>query len=307
MGLRVGPLPAVSSDADLLFGAYGYESRSLHAVSTLKAKRRVLFAYDVKVHSEAHVRFTQGRAASKVEILQAETTEQFQNRLRWVLEALPKNPRIVLDISSFDRRRLGHCLVMLQSFLSTLETIELEVVYSPASFSSPEKAMLSPSIEAAPVSDSFRGRVRRSNLPLAAVFGLGYEPHRAIGGFELLEPASAWAFMPGSGDVRYDTALADANRLFLGAFGSDEVLPYSVLDPADAYLRVESLVSTISRDARVVLVPMGPKIFSAICLLIGLGNSPTRPAVWRIGSSQPPVPKDVTALGPVVGLSVFME
>jgi hypothetical protein len=179
--------------------------------------------------------------------------------------------------------------------------LSVTFVYSPAEFA-PPPAVPSQSLQAGPVTDEFKGRLRRSSLPIGAIIGLGYEPQRALGAFELLEPSSAWAFRPVSHNPQFNSTVEQANSQLLALLGAGSVFPYAVRSGAELIHSLESFVFVIAPDNRVVLIPMGPKIFALACLLVALDRSPERPAVWRVGEDRYVDPPNVSEDGSVVAV-----
>lgn len=302
MTLRVIPLPASSEHYDLSLAALGYESRSVHAATQHSARTRHFLVYDGQASKIFKKNVEAARALDGSRLAASEPLHLFNGQISQVLGQVSTGQRIAIDISSFDRRRLAIVLDQVLQTSRDFDEMTVDILYSPADYSPPPAHLSSSPLEAAPIGDSFRGHLRKTSLPLTAVFGLGYEPQRAIGAFELLEPSRAWAFWPNSDDERYEKSLRHANRLLLDVFSPQDVLTYPVLSPTETYYRLESLVSGLTPTSRVVLVPMGPKIFAACCILLGLDQSPERPAVWRIGTSGMSEPFDSRPRGEIVGI-----
>jgi hypothetical protein len=302
--IDVRPLTVTqTSTHDLHIGAIGYESRSTFLLERgLRARKVVAFPYS---HGRNAVfeRNLEVAADRGVGLLPNDTLASMEAALRLELNALEDGADVQIDISSFDRRRLATIIATLWERGQAGHHTQVDFVYVPAAFAEPPVADQTEVLEAGPVLPSFAGQLRMSSIPVTAVIGLGYELERAIGVFELLEPNRVWAFMPESDSSEYDLSLRKANRLLLASINQADVLSYPVLSPANTYLRIESFVHEAKRNNRVVLVPMGPKIFALCCLLLGLGDDPTRPAVWRVGDAKLEGGADVQARGEVVGLS----
>ncbi len=301
---RVLPLAGAEHSYDVLIGAVGYESRSSHIASTVRARQRLYFPYSRQSSAAFMRNLSVLESLKNTTLVKADNLENFATAVDRTLSDIADKSTVGIDISSLDRRRLAILLASLQRRAQELNTLRADLLYAPAAFSPPDPDLSSSPLEAGPVGPAFHGLLRRTSLPLTAIFGLGYEPQRAIGAFELLEPSRAWAFWPDSNDPKYSSALTDANRLLLSVFEPRDVIRYPVLDPGETYYRLESLVSGVSDASRIVLVPMGPKIFAACCILLGLDETDNRPAVWRIGVSGRSSPVDAHARGDVVGLTV---
>lgn len=307
MRFRVAPFDGLLDHYDSLVGAVGYESRCLYVAGNLNSSKSHLFSYGANAGASVRENEMRAERMAGMEVAPIGTIDEFRARVGSLAASVRNSHNVAIDISSFDRRRLA---ILLESFAveyGQRPGATLDILYTPAEFSPPSPQLAGRSLEAGPIGDRFQGHLRRTSLPLAAVFGLGYEPQRAIGGFELLEPSRAFAFWPESGDGRFEDSLLAANRLLLSIFATNDVLRYPVLDPSDIYYRLESLVSGLAPEHRVVLVPMGPKIFAACCIVLGLGDGVERPAVWRIGLSGPSLAADARPRGEIVGLRLIFN
>lgn len=296
--------PFADTGYDAVLYTIGFERRSSFPVrSGLPTARLIGFPFE----SNRIGQFSENLAISLhagAEVIDGEDGS-YRGALRRVVEGLPqtdRTPRIAVDISSMTRERLASTVLVLDELASRPGRMVLEVdfLYAVAEFAQPPD-VASQNLTAGPVTPEYRGFLRRSSLPLAAVIGLGYEPQRALGVFELLEPTTAWAFRPIGTDARYGDAISRSNTQLLSLVAADHVVEYEVADPAGLVYGLDSFLFSISDEFRVVLLPLGPKIFALACLLLGLGEQPERPAVWRVGEgnygSCPPVEEAGTYVG----------
>jgi hypothetical protein len=302
LNLHIRPLENLPQDYDLLVGAVGFETRSTYIAEHVSACRRVLFQYAAVAGGATAENVARARSLPETLVRPSDGLEEFEKFVTGVFGSVRDGSRIAVDVSSLDRRRLAILLAVLHLRSKSTSDVTADILYAPARFAPPPAALARSPLQAGPIGTGFQGHLRRTTLPLAAVFGLGYEPHRAIGAFELLEPGSAWAFWPVSSDELYVGELESANRLLVSMFSTSNVIDYPVLDPGETYYRLESLVAGLREQNRVVLVPMGPKIFATCCILLGLGSDKSRPAVWRVGVSDETPQADSVASGEIVGL-----
>lgn len=298
--ITVGHLEVDLSEVrDLHIGAIGFESRSGYVLAEgIRSRRVVLFPY-VNSANDAYARNLAAAVDMGAELRANSSVAIMSRELDLILGELQPHSRVSVDISSFDRRRLATLVLKLREH--RIESVDF--LYVPSRFSQPFENK-SEVLEAGPVLPEFAGQLRRSSIPLTAVIGLGYEPERAAGVFELLEPNKTWAFLPDSNSPEYAAALVTANRLLLHNMAASDVLTYPVLQPLEIYIRLESFVRSLNASNRLVLVPMGPKVFALCCFLLALGDEPNRPAVWRVGDMAPSPMVDVHPLGSIVGLKV---
>lgn len=289
---------------DLALVALGFESRARHLVERgLSASRIVAFPFDAHKVLAYEANEAIMRDAG-VRILPIAADADVRAACVALVEALgpSETVRIAVDISSFSRVRLAEIVLGLQQVAGSLAgSLRVDFYYSPGIFAEPPS--LAPSVlSAAPVAVGYHGLLQRSSIPVGAVFGLGYEPQRALGAFELLEPTRAWAFKPRGEDDRYAAAVQSANEQVLKSLGTDFVLEYDVWDAAGTYYALDSFTFSMRDQYRLVLVPMGPKVFALCCLLIGVDASGPKPAVWRVGERVYSSPVDVRPSGSLVGM-----
>ena len=295
---------------DVCFFALGYESRCTHLMA-LKEASRVAVALPFVTNADAQ--FEENRrlfASAGVSIADLHDESDFASAFTSTLARAfhgRRNRSLAIDISSLTRSRLAACVSVLHKLAAGSKSpVHARFYYSPAAFEAPPSQAPSVLVAEA-VAPRFKGRLRRSSIPLGAVIGLGYEPQRALGAFELLEPARAWAFKPISQDVRYSDALNLANEQLIDSVGRNRVFPYPVGDPASTFSAVESFVFSMMDEYRLVLIPMGPKIFALVCLLVALVDSANAPAVWRVGERAYQSPLDAVSDGSLVYLDTQFD
>lgn len=188
--------------------------------------------------------------------------------------------RILIDISSCSRS------VMAKLLLAIAETLpgraEFTCAYALSAFDSPPDGEL-PSHISEPVVGDLSGWSDDLSKPPCAVIGMGFEPGRALGCMDYLEIPEVRLFMPYGVDRRFEQAVQDANAVLIGEAGTQSVLPYKILDPAVTYEKLESLIYGLLPRFRPVIIPLGPKIFAALAMVLAVRMLP-RICVWRTSS-----------------------
>jgi hypothetical protein len=207
---------------------------------------------------------------------------------------------IAVDISSMSRGMMSKILSQLYDS-ENFPDLTVSILYSIAEFSEPD---LTPpdAIDFAPISD-FSGWTTSPEKPLIMIMGLGYDTDHAIGVMEYLDPSSTFIFSPEGIDGRFADKVSKANEPLIEMLKEERCIPYLVVDPIATYWMLRSLVKSVLDSARVVLVPMGPKIFVSLCLACQreLGDEVS---VWRASSHSVASAKDVVAAGPIIGYTV---
>jgi hypothetical protein len=160
----------------------------------------------------------------------------------------------------------------------------IELFYCPAAFFEPK--WLFPQIEKlGPVDSLLSGFNSDPSKPLCLIFGMGFEAGVSMGIISQLEPSVSYGLWGTGVDEGFDRAVKRANFDFQFPGFNTRVLSYAVKDPKGAYELLESIVYGLSRDHRVVIVPMGPKLFASLATLVGMkyfGDV----AVWRVQHTQ---------------------
>jgi hypothetical protein len=207
---------------------------------------------------------------------------------------------VAIDVSSMSRVRIARLLAPLAAH--TLEhPIEVDLVYTPAKFVDPPPEPEITEVNG-PVIDWFGGWSPDLRQPVVAFLGLGYERDRSVGAMEYIEPASIWAFEPGGEDSLYDEKMHAANEWLYEEVPPERVVGYTVADPFECFATMEGLVfDELRRGSRPVLVPMGPKIFAVVSMLVALIHRPWT-AVWRVSPGDYATVQPRESAGKLVGI-----
>lgn len=222
-----------------------------------------------------------------------------------ILEAhdAPEELRVAIDISSMTRLRIAS-VVEVMAELSSDKPMMVDCLYAPEVYHDPPVPP-DATLTIAPVSDHFAGWAVDLEEPVYAVVGLGYEPEKAAGAIEYIEPARTWAYVPIGKDERFAGKVEDANaRLWNDAVERD--YDYPLDNPFETFARLEARISSLVRRGRPILVPMGPKIFALCALVVGALHGPDV-AVWRVSAGELERAVDRQPDGTVFGLQLRSE
>lgn len=294
-------------DWDVLVGAVGYEHRSRHVPLRWAEGSRIRLASAFDTHRTLSYADNWAALADGgfdiEEHAEGEIRQWLYKRLLEVQARRHSPLRLAIDVSSFSRSRLAE-LVLAAADIATMRDVAIDFGYAPATFMPPAEA--DTVIEVlGPVVPEFAGWTDEPGMPTTCIIGLGYEPERAVGALEYLEPVGAWAFTPTGVDDRYDHSLEKANETVWDANPRPVRIVYGVHQPLWTFVQLESLVFGLKRMTRPVLVPFGPKIFAAMCLLAALSHQP-QTAVWRVSGGKSEQPVDRKAIGPVHHISALL-
>jgi hypothetical protein len=297
---------------DLSLGTVGFEKRSrfLFSEHSIESTYRIASAFQDRneLSFEDNLAFFR-KAGFNVEAHNLQGFTSFFLRSLRNVDASPtlgENDvlRVCVDISTMNRSRMAAIFeVLLNS--DWQHDVAVDFVYSIAKYCDPPSA---PTfiVSAQPISNSFSGWSTAPDASTCAVFGVGYEPDQVIGTIEYLEPGFVWAFVPDGPDPRFAKAVEDVNQPLWFDIPSECVVRYKIDEPFNTFVSLESIVYSLSRKHRPILIPFGPKIFTIQCLLAAVIHSPSV-AVWRISGGESTHPKDREAAGQVYALRAIFS
>ena len=309
--------PTLSIDGrespDLSYGfwlsCHGYESRSVAHLDllSLKADRRLSPGFEFPNASEDSE--TSRRVAlSRKRLQQAGyrtpvvNDEGFESSIRDELSRLDSlsSQTVAADISSMSRSRISALLIAFAEHLRTNPRSYLDLLYFPASFNT-HKHGFEPLESLGPCHPHLSGWPADADLPLALLLGLGTEPRRADGVVEILEPDILALYLPLGDEPEYSHELQKENRRVLSVGG--EPTRYSLRDPSALYLSLLATGERLVERSRLVMVPLGPKLFTAVSVAAALSLGP-EVGVWKASSGSGVEMVDVQARGKPVVLRV---
>ncbi|HEV7428897.1 MAG TPA: hypothetical protein VGQ46_21295 [Thermoanaerobaculia bacterium] len=300
MDITVEPLePAFDETYDVAIVSVGYEQRSSFLAPTLSGDAKIAIVFtDRHVHSfDENLRVIE-RCGFRTVSGSGAFVEEIAESVRSRSLVTPGRPlRVAFDISSMTRQWIADIVCAMRD---TGVRVSADFLYTIAHFTAPPEPPLTQ--YAGPVTPQLAGW-DEPDKPLSLLLGLGYEKDRALGAAELLEPSELYVFSPVSIDIDYERALEAANVDLWGlAPTHTHRFTYQISRPFDTFVQLESLAEGLLRRRRVVLLPLGPKIF-ALCTVL-LAASQSAYGVWRVSAGEHETPVDRKAAGTVVGLRV---
>ncbi len=296
--------------ADLWISCHGYESRSTKHLefTSVPAQLRISFGFefpDVQEDAEVASRLAEARdrlvhAGFKVIVAGDAEFERIVNDELQRLD-FTSPPRVVADISSMNRSRIAS-LVLACSSRNLPHGCDLDLLYFPSTFAS-HKHAYEPLEIFGPVHETLAGWPSDPDFPLALIVGLGTEPRRADGIVETIEPAILSLFEPFGDEPDYSADIQRENRRVLEVGG--EPTPYAIRDPQQTFSALLTSVERLSERARVIIVPLGPKVFCALAVGVALALGP-EVGVWKASAGRGVQSVNVTAAGsPVIARLSF--
>lgn len=282
---------------DLLIFAIGYEARARHVAELYHRSAKTILGYvfpDGHILSfDANIRFLKECGGHELH-----SNLSIKSRLLSLDDqAHFAGSRICIDVSSLNRGAMASLLAELLDS-DFFKNAEITVVYSVAVFAPPPHEELD-FLDFAPL-DNFGGWTSNPERPTALVLGLGYETDHAVGALEYLDPSVTFAFFPIGSDEKFEMQVGKANSSFFELISPDRIIRYRVLSPYQTFWEMRSLILSLRGVARTVLVPMGPKIFSSLCLVCQrmFGDEIS---IWRASGHSLAMARDAQASGEITG------
>ncbi len=214
-----------------------------------------------------------------------------------------ETPRILVDVSSCSRSVMAAILVSVSEL--GIGLVNIFCGYALSRFDAAPVGEL-PLNVSEPVIGELSGWSDDLSKPPCAIISLGFEPGRALGSIDYLEVPEVRLFMPSGPDERFEQSVKSANLLLINEAGADYLLPYDVMQPNSTYAKLESLVSGLLSDYRPVIIPLGPKIFAAISMVLAIKMFP-KVCVWRTSAGSGEDASDKIASGEVSIFSTTFE
>jgi hypothetical protein len=288
--ISVAPLEeskALSIKYNYSFFALGYEHRCINIANQMKSTEKgqsiaFQFKNDRNTDFQKKIQWYKDNSINIVEleniIIEDFLFELFKNEV-------PKQKlNIFLDISSFTRVHIASFLYAFnQITLIQDQYFSITLGYSVARYS--DTLSDGPIVQAGPVTPELAGWPKGPNLPSECIIGLGCEEGKALGVIEYIEPNSTWLFKPLGNDKKFTDALNTANDQLYSFSAQMKTIEYEINKPYKTFRSLESLVSSYLDSSRPILIPLGPKIFFAVSVLVALRNLPNV-SVWRVSAGD---------------------
>jgi len=279
-----------STKPDLFIGCVGYENRSLEAFKKNMASgfvgRSLIFDYcsgDL---------FSYPENRNNELLNKAELVEDFGNFIDAISGYLTENApvSVQLDVTSFDREKLA--LILKKLFDQSSQVATVTICYFPMAFSPPSHS-LEIVRSFGPVIPAFIGEASFSRDSLALIIGAGYEYGRAVGAIDMLEPDRIYCMSPVGTDPRFEVEI-EKNNLEFSFLDEDELLQrYDLLRPDTLFYDIRRIVEFENQERNVLILPMGPKIFAAVSIVLALVLHPSI-MVWRHSTATTNAPSSTS-------------
>ncbi len=279
------PTEDATKTVKILIGALGYEKRSCQfLLSETLTEFDAILIYDyqaVGMHSyDANLKIVN---EMQLDDNKLSDPNLFINEFnRRCLEYSGNKISVTIDFSSLDRSLISELLLAVYRNRGII--IDVNVLYFPQVFSKPFNVLDTVS-KFGPVLPEFSGSSRSSDQKLCMIVGSGYEFGKVIGAQDRLEPDEIFVFTPVGTDPRFEDAIRNANYGFEFIENSNNVVKYDLSSPEETLASLFELVRHKKATHRVLLLPMGPKIFAVFSLIIAIRFHPDV-RVWHYSTHR---------------------
>lgn len=284
------------SDFDIAICGLGFESRAISAyiASSENIKRLIVLGYDENTDCfsyQSNKNFFGKNTDHIFEIGDKDVADSLKLALQEEQFDSPKN--ILVDITVMSRHRLAMVLGRLMDILSAGS--KLTVTYTLSTFIDPPEDS-TPVKKVCEIAEGFEGVLGDLSLPTSVIIGLGYEKGKALGISNYLDSWRDYIFLPRSPILEFEKYVRENNNDLIESIPQEQILTYNVSSPYSTYLDLKSLVLSLRDFSRPLLIPLGPKILSALCVILSKELTPNVP-VWRVSSEYKEAPVDRPSSG----------
>lgn len=296
---RVAQLPPRqlnSLEYDLVVVASGFEERAVRVAQLLKADTRRRVAIGFQSDSDLNQRKRNDELLARLRFDSRSLGGGDWQGARALFEELLRDQTtpmttILIDISSMTRAWYGTFVSALRD-LDSPERLRTIFTYVPAAFRRREAPY--PANRVIAPLPGFSG-LGLPVLPTALIIGLGDHHQRALALRREVDPGLTATYLAAPcGDKRFLAAVLRANPDLLASVSPRWQYKYPLFDFPTALRRLDDVASHLSKNWRVILAALGPKVFSLACFLVASHRQEI--SVWR-ASAGTDVPHDAAPPG----------
>jgi hypothetical protein len=288
---------------DMAIVGLGYESRAISVCSSFSNVISAVVAIGYREHSDAY------SYLGNLEYYRSIGAEVIQGEDGFVIDSLSKLIKsnwvskpisCLLDITVMSRTRLATILLFLIRNLVKGSTVK--ICYEIAEYTEPSLD-ISPIRKIGPINEFLSGSLGDINLPSSVIIGLGYELGKAIGITNYLDTEMQFALIPKGKDISFEMSVVENNEMLLNSMSKENTFSYDVCNPYKTYFALREIVMAITQISRPIIVPLGPKILSALFVILSDEFEYALP-IWRVSSEHTETPVDRVSSGNLVELNI---
>ncbi|MAO12626.1 hypothetical protein [Marinobacter sp.] len=273
---------------DLGFFGLGYEPRAVHIFKKYSSlcEKKFVFGYDYNTNVFDYQKNKDFFLQSADEVIEPNDEKLPAEILRFIsyFGDVPLN--VCVDITVMSRHRVACVLWSLLENLAPNSTITVK--YCLSEFVEPPR-IAPPVKNIGPIIKQLNGTPSNIGLPPSLVVSLGYEEGKALGAANYIDASDIICLIPRSEIREFEENVRKVNEIFLKGIPSSKILDLDIHRPMSTYYDLKSIIQSISNHSRPIFLPLGPKIISALGVILGWEIRPSLP-VWRVSSKEHEIP-----------------
>ena len=281
----------------------GYESRSSHLYSQINPVLSHAYVYDycsLNILSYDH---------NKILYAGAKFYSDYSNLIAAVIDTRADN--IVIDVSSLDRFIISEFMYYLHQ--ERISGLTITLCYYTGEYSSQAGPLNDLSIDRimfthddldlgleqfAPISSRYSGDLNLNLHLSTCILSVGFELHRGAAALDYLQPDNYLIYSTKS-NKGIGELIDRANRTLFEDYHTSVFIDYYLESCRELYLSLQQTLADTTKEF--YIIPLGPKIFSAIACHIKCQFELDHVSIWRV-QSRKSTPLQVIASEPLYGL-----
>jgi hypothetical protein len=200
---------------------------------------------------------------------------------------------VLIDISSANRLYIAAFFELVCQAVQSGIQLDIISAYAFSKYTPPPHSVVHASVFG-PVTPFFSGWDLDLASPVTLILGLDYEKGRALGAIEFLEPNKVITFGPQKGVGHFDRDIVNEGESLAGIECHHVGVEYDVNNFTALFWQLDSVVSGLITDSRVVIVPFGPKLFALAATLVAIRHRP-KAHLYRVSGDQQEEPVEKLA------------
>jgi hypothetical protein len=261
---------------DIIICASGYESRATFFLSKLTPAqltnaKRICFAFpDRHVHSrDQNDKLLKKNDFTFFQVNSPRIdayTEIYHTLFKTIVK---KKVNVFLDYSCMTSVLYASMVKYFKDFSSQFDEVSIFFSYTQALFCEPHKGASLFYNEPIPLFDP----IQSTDKKIALIIGLGYEEDKALGLYEYFQNDNQdiYLFVTGKSSGEFYNEAFKNNKKLINIVDTENLLVYDLSNIPHLLSTIDALVNyLINTDYRVVLAPIGPKVFTLCAMLVNL-------------------------------------
>jgi hypothetical protein len=262
---------------DFIFCASGYERRASNilrflSIAQLQKSNKICFEFkDRPVHSRKFNNAEFTKNGFRFIEVSSEDVVHYSEIYHTLFESFRKKEiKILVDYSCMTSILYASFIKYFIDYAEHFNVVNITFSYSVAKFTKPVTRKSLYFNQPIPLFDP----IQSTDQKIALIIGLGYEKDKALGLYEYFQndKQDIYLFITGkSGEPKFFEAVTKNNKTLIDIVNPNNIIYYDLDNNAHLLSTMDSLINYLTNvNYRVVIAPIGPKVFTLSALLINL-------------------------------------